>query len=489
MMGITRRPDAKLFYTNVSLAERIPADHFLRRVDQLIDFSFVREQVGHLYGRKGHESVDPAVVLKLLFLLFYENVHSERSLMKQMAWRLDWLWFCGFDLESPIPDHSILSKARRRWGAEVFGTFFANVLEQCLAAGLVDGRAVHVDSSLIEASADRQRLQPALRLCGQRLYESLEERAEPPENSPSAPTAGTPVSEPAPDSLPPLPTAPICPSDPDARLTRKNGESVLGYKDHRTVDNRCGIITSTTTTDAATADPALLTAVLDQHQFKVGQPAQTVAADKAYGTAENYRCLRERGVQPCIPHERHPDRPGKFPRTAFRYDAQRDCFTCPAGQTLRRWNREPQLQRTRYRAEPGVCAGCALKGQCSDAKTARLLSRYDLQEHIDWADQQGSLTWRRHWMRRRRIRAEGSFADAANNHGYKRARWRGLWKVRIQNLLVATVQNLRKLVRATRPRPIRHELAAVRAFLAPFWTLWAALQRLQAHWALAGGGM
>jgi IS5 family transposase len=265
-----------------------------------------------------------------------------------------------------------------------------------------------------------------------------------------------------------LPTVPICPSDPDARLTRKNGESVLGYKDHRTVDDRCGIITSTTTTDAAVADPAMLAEVLDRHQFNVGQAAQTVAADKAYGTGENYQHLRERGVRPCIPHPRNPDRPGKFPRTAFRYDPQRDGFVCPAGQFLRRWNREPNRQRTRYRADPKVCAACALKAQCSDAKAARLLSRYDRQEHIDWADQQGPPSWRRHWMRRRRIRAEGSFADAANNHGYKRARWRGRWKVRIQNLLVATVQNLRKLVRAPRPRPVRPGLAAVRAFSVPF---------------------
>ena len=52
-------------------------------------------------------------------------------------------------------------------------------------------------------------------------------------------------------------------------------------------------------------------------------------------------------------------------------------------------------------------------------------------------------------MARRKAKMEGSFADAANNHGFKRARWRGLERVGIQNLLIATVQNLRKLLRAT----------------------------------------
>ena len=49
-------------------------------------------------------------------------------------------------------------------------------------------------------------------------------------------------------------------------------------------------------------------------------------------------------------------------------------------------------------------------------------------------------------MGRRRAVVEGSFADAANNHGFKRSRWRGLEHMTIQNLLIASIQNLRKLI-------------------------------------------
>jgi hypothetical protein len=75
-------------------------------------------------------------------------------------------------------------------------------------------------------------------------------------------------------------------------------------------------------------------------------------------------------------------------------------------------------------------------------------------------------------MRRRKIRAEGTFADAANNHGFKRARWRGLVKVRIQNILIATMQNARKLIRAGRgPQNTcaTHVKAALAALPAIFW--------------------
>ncbi|MGB2809948.1 MAG: transposase [Sedimentisphaerales bacterium] len=71
----------------------------MRSIKQLVDFDFVRSQVGQSYGKNGNESVDPAVVLKLMFLLFYENIKSERALMRQLPLRLDWLWFCGYDLD------------------------------------------------------------------------------------------------------------------------------------------------------------------------------------------------------------------------------------------------------------------------------------------------------------------------------------------------------------------------------------------------------
>ena len=60
--------------------------------------------------------------------------------METIPMRLDWLWFLGYDIDSEVPDHSVLSKARARWGAEVFKDFFERVVWQCVEAGLVDGR-------------------------------------------------------------------------------------------------------------------------------------------------------------------------------------------------------------------------------------------------------------------------------------------------------------------------------------------------------------
>jgi len=464
MMGRPQEAAAKLFYTGITLDERVRADNPLRAIRAAIDFSFVRPLVRPLYGVRGNESIDPALLLKLMFLLFYAQVPSERALMAWLSERLDWLWFCGLDLDSDIPDHSVISKARKRWGTEVFAKFFGRVLDQCVEANLVDGKLVHVDSSLVTANADKTKLQTVLRLACQEFYDRLEhESPEPPAAKDSAP-----APEPALGSA-------ISPTDPDARLTRKNGKTTLGYKDHRVVDDRCGVITATATTPAAVNDGSMLMGLLEEHEENTGQEAQAVAADSAYGTGENYEQLREKDVRAAIPHQRQKGAPGKFGRDQFRYDSAEDCYVCPAGQKMHRTGKPPDRDHVEYRAGRKVCDSCPRRGQCT-GKTGRTFKRHVLQEAIDWADALLPEGVRRWMLRRRRIRAEGSFADALR-HGFKRARWRGLVPMTIQNLLIAAIQNVRKLVKYARKGRGAGVLAETLRHLAKRMSLWR-------HWVV-----
>jgi transposase len=111
MMG-QQKGEGELFSYAINLEKRVRSDHPLRRVAAAIDFKCVREEVAHCYGSKGNVSVDPEVIMKMMFLLFFDDVASERELMKVIAERLDYLWFLGYGLEDEIPDHSVLSKAR-----------------------------------------------------------------------------------------------------------------------------------------------------------------------------------------------------------------------------------------------------------------------------------------------------------------------------------------------------------------------------------------
>jgi transposase len=146
-------PQKQLWSYRVNLDKRVRSDHPLRKLNDLLKLDFVRQEVAKFYGIKGHVSEDPAVIMKMMLLLFLDDVRSERELMRIIPERLDYMWFLGYGLDDTIPDHSILSKARKRWGQEVFVSLFSQVVAQCVSAGLVDGSKIHVDSSLVDANA------------------------------------------------------------------------------------------------------------------------------------------------------------------------------------------------------------------------------------------------------------------------------------------------------------------------------------------------
>ena len=142
MMGKQQIPQRSLFHYGINIDKRIRSNHPLRKVSELIDFDFIYQEVNECYGHNGNVSVPPPVILKLMLLLIFYNVRSERELMETISERIDWLWFLGYDLDSEIPNHSVLSKARKKWGSEVFKSFFERIVVQCVEAGLVDGSKI-----------------------------------------------------------------------------------------------------------------------------------------------------------------------------------------------------------------------------------------------------------------------------------------------------------------------------------------------------------
>ena len=206
-------------------------------------------------GRTGNESVAPEVILKMMFLLFFDDIKSERELMEVIGERLDYLWFLDYGLDEKIPDHSVLSKARARWGKEVFESLFVRTVAQCVEAGLVDGSKLHVDASLIEADAAKESVikgAPQLIAALKRAYRATESKLE--ESS----TPGT--YQAVNDRM-------MSKSDPDAALVRKGGgESRPRYQNHRVIDDQKGVITAIETTPGSIAENKKLMTLVDQHQ-------------------------------------------------------------------------------------------------------------------------------------------------------------------------------------------------------------------------------
>lgn len=189
MMGLLPAAEEQAPSFSRSWIERqVPADHLLRQIDAVLDLSFVLGAVRSCYGRSGPPSLDPRVLLKMMLLLFLYDLPSERQLIEQIRVRLDFLWFLGFTLETPIPDASVLSKARARWGPRVFEGLFAQTVAQCVQAGLVGGRLLHVDSTMVKAHASKDSVVAA----GPELVSALRQACQ----EPTAPLQVLPASAP-----------------------------------------------------------------------------------------------------------------------------------------------------------------------------------------------------------------------------------------------------------------------------------------------------
>src|SRR3989449_6858144 len=158
MMGKKTRTCAPLI--NISLEELVPQDHFYRHLERTLDLSFVREFVQQTYAGGGRPSIDPVVFFKLQLVMFFEDIRSERLLMRHAADRLSVRWYLGYDLNEPLPDHSSLTRIRERYGVEVFRRFFDRIVEQCQAAGLVWGKELYFDGTKVAANAGKESVKP-----------------------------------------------------------------------------------------------------------------------------------------------------------------------------------------------------------------------------------------------------------------------------------------------------------------------------------------
>jgi transposase len=119
MMGTKERSFAQ--FIHMSLEALVPQDHFYRHLERTLDLSFVREFVQETYACGDRPSIDPIVFFKLQLVMFFEDIRSERLLMRHATDRLSVRWYVGYDLDEPLPDHSSLTHCATNIGIEVLG--------------------------------------------------------------------------------------------------------------------------------------------------------------------------------------------------------------------------------------------------------------------------------------------------------------------------------------------------------------------------------
>jgi len=430
MMGQQPRTESLFYYFR--LEEQIPADHLLRLIDCYIDFGFVREQLKGFYSATGRPSIDPEVLLRLLVVGYLYGITSERRLMEEVRMHLAYRWFTRLSFDQEIPDHSTFSKNRhgRFRQSGVFRKVFEEIVHRCLKAGLVEGRNLAVDGTLVGANASNRSRVPREKLVevAQVSRTVQEYLAELEQQNPVADQEERATPQPM-----------VSTTDPDAAWAVKSGPASLGYYDNYLVDTASRVILSVAATPARFRQETLAARRMLERVSHFGVRPLNLAADKAYGSGEFLAWLLERDIQPHIPviDRRH--------QTQGRYEPQENAYYCPEGKPLRYRGLSHRSQGYIYRATEAQCQGCQQKKLCTPGLYRKLFVHW--QEPARRATRALAGTPAYKQSQRARYKVEALFAELKQQVKLRRVRLRRLWNVAEQFHLAATAQNLKRLVR------------------------------------------
>jgi len=386
-MGAVKGQEATLQVAMVCLDELVPEDCRYRRLDRLVEWSFVREAAVPYYADEvGRPSIDPIVLVKLMVAAALEGVGSARELCRVASVRLDLRRFLGYGFHERLPAHQTLSHAQTRRFVDgvLFERLFLRSVALCCEHGLVEGTHLSVDGFHAEANAALASLRASLALAAVE-EPGGEQPAEPEQTLPvGLPqlALAEPRSGPTPKRRSSNRTS-VSRTDADAKLRGKPGQRPhLVYRGQVAVDPKARCVVACRGEQAAGYEGDALEPILDRARFACPELA-SVGADSGFAAERVWRGLGRRGLIAYIPPQ-----PTMLPAGDAASDAQREAVAA----------------RVRCKSEQGV-----------------------------WAHKQ------------RMADAEGVISELKNRHGLDRARSRGTPLFHLQLLLGCAALNCKRL--------------------------------------------
>ncbi len=437
----------RLFY-QFDLEDMVPGDHLLRRIDAVLDLSWLRGEMKSHYSHLGCPSVCPELMVRMLLVGYCYSLRSERRLCQEVKVNLAYRWFCGLGLEDTVPHHSTFSVNRhgRFRESDILRKVFEEVVCGCMTAGLVGGEGFAVDASVIEANASRfQRVE------GSEAAWTDEQRASRPvrEYLVALDSENPPIN---PKQKPKA----MSPSDPCAAWTTRGRHKVMfGYSLNYLIDLEHPVIVDVEATPTRISKEVDATeTMIERTEERFALTPKRLAGDVAYGTGEMLGWLVDHEIEPHIPvwDQSKVAADGKFTRAEFTYDEDRDLYVCPGGKALKTSGTVFDGATIKYLAKRSDCSACPLKPQCTTGLERRI-SRDVNQDARDYT--QSLMETEVYWdscTERKKI--ERLFGEAKQILSMVRLRLRGLTGARDEFLLTATVQNLKRLANHNiRPPP------------------------------------
>jgi transposase len=427
-MALGKRQDEKqqeLFVATTHMPKS-PGHPFYKRLNELLREggfdAWVEKLCEPYYAEGGRPGIPPGIYFRMLLVGYFEGIDSQRGIAWRCADSRSLQEFLGLSPTEPSPEHSSLTRVRKRLPLELHQEVFAFVVKLAKEKGLVKGKTLAVYSTTLEANAAMKAI--VRRDTGENWKEFVRGLAE---------EAG--LEDPSDDDLRRFdrnrPGKKVSnkdwqsPTDPDARIAKmKDGRTRLAYKAQHAIDVDTEIVTAATIHHADQPDSELLKdAVVETSgvMFSAGngEPFREVVADKGYHKAATLAWLAERGLRSYVPEQRTKHR--------------------------RKWTDKPDDWHRAYELN---------RRRVADDRSSEL-------------------------QRLRSERAERSFAHTCRTGRARRTWLRGVTEVAKRYLIHVAAHNLGRIMRALfgvgTPRGLQGSSSNIRDLLAALFAFWGAI--------------
>ncbi len=222
-------------------------DHVLVKINKLINWSFVENEVADCYSTKGQKAIHPLRMFKLLIVQSFYNL-SDRETMSNADCNIIYRYFVGLGLDEDVPHWTELNKFKERIGVDIFERLFYRVLDEAKRLGIKISNKRNADATDIKADVD-------LKKCAKNKQDK-DDHSWIDRNT----------------------------TDKDARFGHKEkNKSWYGYKSHTNQEVENELVTAVITTDASRTDESQLISLIDKERTMRGKNViRKQGGDKGY---------------------------------------------------------------------------------------------------------------------------------------------------------------------------------------------------------------
>jgi transposase len=460
----------------------VPKHHLLRKINDLVDFSFVYEELKDKYCHtNGRNAVHPIRMFKYLLLKTIYTL-SDVDLVERAQVDMSFKYFLEMAPEEEVIDPSLLAYFRRKRLNDdtLLDILIEKSVEIAIEHDVIQSKSVILDATHTRSRYNQTSPQEILRNRSKSVRKSIyavdesikEKFPEKPANDDleselaySQQLVDVIENEPALVSLPAI-KEPLnllketieddqlelrVSEDPDARVGHKSADSsFFGYKTHLAMSQERIITAATVTTGEQTDGKQLQTLV--EKSIKAGMEVDEIIGDAAYSGKENITYATEQEMTLVSKLNPSVSKGFRKKEDEFEYNKDAGMFVCPAGHLAIRKARQGKKndaanQVTTYYFDVGKCQKCPFQDGCykPGAKSKTYSMTIKSNEHEQQLAFQNSEIFKERAKERYKIEAKNS--ELKHRHGYEIASSSGLRGMRIQGAMAIFTVNLKRIIK------------------------------------------